>query len=652
MSMNAKHCVHTVLSVSAALILCACENAAENNTTVKPVSQHTAAPSPVNAAVPVAMTAVDDTKPAAEQPAKPAEAPAAKPESNPQASPGAVNLSSRQDQPWMVPVAEQKEGDGTTPPPTPPAPPKPVSDPLAPVLVKAEPAELDMGEIPTSDSKTAVVKLVNTGDKPMTISSARASCGCTALKVVPGTVLQPGQSTDVEVRLSAPSAAGPILHKTVTFIVEGQPELVVPLKGMAISFVLMEPPTLDAEKNADGKFKLKSADGQPFRVTGVQPPVIAGLPTEAATEHELVIDFAKYREIGVSRKTVMYVDHPKCQQLFANVTFTPEDYAKQATKVREQNAQKLPKDQAIPAMSDEAVPLDVQLAELIKSGKNAELMEKIRGGLEVNHRDSSGSSLLAIAAKNGNVELMSALLNAGADKEGLDNVGRTPLMNAAQSKNAAAVQALLDAGASISARDSIGGTSLSWASGLGDSASVQELIDAGAEVEVVGSVTGWTPLIWASGFGDPTSIPMLVKAGANLEAADFLQGATPLIHASRTGRIDGVKALIAAGAKLENADKTGKTPLLAASETAGGTADKIQALIDAGANLQAKDSRGFNALDLAQKRTDMRAPDVVALLQKHIQPTAAAAPTPPTAPGAPATPASTDDHAGHDHSHE
>jgi ankyrin repeat protein len=640
MSMNAKQSVTIVLSVSAALILCGCDNATENNVTVTPATHQTAGPNAAAAIASTAMSAADDTKPAA----KPAAKPEGKQAPNPQASPGSVNLSDREDQPRMIPLAPPETSDPTKAAQVPP--PKPVSDPLAPILVVAEPTEIDFGEIPTSDSKTAKVKLVNTGDKPMTINSARASCGCTALKVVPGTVLQPGESTEVEVRLSAPSAHGIIQHKTVTFIVEGQPELVVPLKGMAISFVLMEPATLDVEKNADGKFKLTSADGQPFRVTGVQPPVISGLPTEAAAEHELVIDFTKYREIGVSRKTVMYVDHPKCQQIFANITFTPEDYAKQAEITRKQNADRLPKDAAAAAaaaaMADEAMPLDVQLADMIKTGKNAEVMEKIRGGLEVNHRDSSGSTLLAVAAKNGNVELMSALLNAGADKEAQDNVGRTPLMNAAQSKNAAAVQALLDAGVSITARDAIGGTALSWASGLGDSASVQELIDAGADVEIVGSVTGWTPLIWAAGFGDPASIPMLVKAGANLEAADFLQGATPLIHAARTGRIEGVKSLIAAGAKIENTDKTGKTPLLAACETAGGTADKIQALIDAGANLKATDSRGLNALDLAQKRTDMRAPDVVVLLEKYIQPTAA-----------PATPAAHDhdDHAGHDHSH-
>jgi ankyrin repeat protein len=237
---------------------------------------------------------------------------------------------------------------------------------------------------------------------------------------------------------------------------------------------------------------------------------------------------------------------------------------------------------------------------------------------------------------------MSALLNAGADKESQDNVGRTPLMSAAQSKNAAAVQALLDAGASIAARDSIGGTALSWASGLGDSGSVQELIDAGADVEIVGSVTGWTPLIWASGFGDPGSIPMLLAARISKRQIS----PAIAIHAARTGRMRASGA-VAAGAKIENTDKTGKTPLLAASETAGGTADKIQALIDAGANLNVKDSRGLNALDLAQKRTDMRAPDVVALLQKHIQPTAAASPAAPAA----ADSHEGHNHDGHDHSH-
>jgi hypothetical protein len=101
MSMNAKHSVRIVLSVSAALILCGCDNATENNVTVTPATHQTAGPNAAAAIASTAMSAADDTKPAAQ--------PAAKPEGkqapNPQASPGSVNLSDREDQPRMIPLA-------------------------------------------------------------------------------------------------------------------------------------------------------------------------------------------------------------------------------------------------------------------------------------------------------------------------------------------------------------------------------------------------------------------------------------------------------------------------------------------------------------------------------------------------------------------
>ena len=129
---------------------------------------------------------------------------------------------------------------------------------------------------------------------------------------------------------------------------------------------------------------------------------------------------------------------------------------------------------------------------------------------------------------------------------------------------------------------------------------------------------------------------MLVKAHANIEAGDILQGATPLIHASRTGKIEGIKALVKAGAKLEAKDKNGKTALLAASETSGGTADKIQALIEAGADIHSKDNRGLNALQLARKRTDIRAPDVLKVLEPLLAAETPAETTPAAAAPAPA----------------
>ena len=555
----------------------------------------------------------------------------------------AVNVSNVEGQPHVLTAdpAAMKTDVNTQ---QPAEPPKPVSDPNAPILVKAEPAELDFGDIPTSDSKTGTVKLVNTGDKPMTINSARASCGCTALKVVPGTVLQPGETTEVEVRLNAPPGAGAISHKSVTFVIEGQPEIVVPLKGMAVSYVVTEPSMINAEQMPDGKFVVKAIDGQAFRVTGVQPPVIEGLPTESGTEHHLQMDFAKYRELGVNRKTVLYVDHPKCQQVYANVMFPQADYLAAAEKQRQnqpiQPGKGAPEQEVTPPVMSE----DTQLAEMIRQGRNAEVMAKISSGLEVNHRDSTGASLLSLASKQGNVELMSALLAAGADKESQDNVGRTPLMNAAQAKSAAAIRVLLDAGASVSVRDTtpVRQTALHFAAGTSNAESVQELIDAGSEVDAVSNVVGWTSLIWAAGFGDPNSVPILIKAGANIEFADYLQGATPLINAARTGEVQSITELLKAGAQIENKDRTGKTAFLAAAEYSGGTAEKVQVLIDAGANINATDSRGLNALQLARKRTDPRGEAVVVLLEKHLGATTPAegSETPAPAPGTPApTPA-------------
>jgi ankyrin repeat protein len=561
---------------------------------------------------------------------------------------GGADLSSHQDKPMIAPHAGGAQAG------TPAEPPPPV-DPNAPVMVKPEPAELDLGEIATMDSKAGTLKLINTDTKPRTVHSVRPSCGCTTLKFVPDTVIPPGESIDVEVQLNGGAMPGPLLHKTVTVSVDGQPDVVVALKAMAVSFVNIDPAALDPQTMKDGKFKLKSVDGQAFRIMSMQPPVIEGFPSDAKAEHELTVDWDHFREVGAQRRVTFYLDHPKCTQASAMVNFTNEEIMK-GMKTDTFPTKDGGKIETPPAPIDP----DVVLQNLIKEHKNAEVLEKIKNGMDVNYTAaSSRMSVLSMAALAGNVDLMTALLQAGADKESIDNVGRTPLMHAAQSKNPAAIRIMLDAGASVTARDQIGGTALSWAAGLGDAPCVQELIDAGADVEVVGLVTGWTPLIWASGFGDPASIPVLVKAGANLEARDILQGATPLIHAARTGRVEGIKALIKAGAKLESKDNAGKTALLAAAENSGGTYDKVQALIEAGADIHAKDNRKLNALQLARKRTDIRAPEVIKVLEPLLgketpaeeHATASAEPKQPTMTATPAGDAGKagQNHADHDH---
>jgi ankyrin repeat protein len=563
-------------------------------------------------------------------PQKPAASPAPAP------APGAAQIPpGKQD-----PAAETLQGE--------PQKPHPALTPVDPAsfIVKCDPPEVDFGEIPTGDTGVKMVKLVNTGDKPMKVVTHRVTCGCTALELAPNTMLAPKEAKEVKVQLNGGMAPGPLVGKKVTFVVEGQPDLEVMLRATAVSFVSQEPASLKPEFDAqgklaspEGKIVLKSRDNQPFKIVSMTPPVVTEFSQEAKTEHEVSLPWEKFKELNaVLSKAMFYFDHPKCQNLMAKIEFPPEWIQEAQEKMRAQAPVTNP-----PAVVAQTDP-NLLLQEQIKQGQNDEILKRIAAGdLDVNTRDSQGVAILSHAAKAANMDLVRALLKAKADIESTDNAGRTPLMHAAMAKNVEVVQVLVDAGASVSARDTIGGTALTWASGFGDAASVKELLDAGSDVEIVGRITGWTPLIWASGFGDPNSIKHLVDIGANVEASDQLEGATPLIHAARTGKVESIKALLAANAKLENKDYNGKTPLLSAAANSGGDATKVKTLLDAGANVHAVDNRGFNALQLARKRTDPRAPDVVALLQPILAsetPEDPNTPAKPTAASAkPATPA-------------
>jgi ankyrin repeat protein len=324
----------------------------------------------------------------------------------------------------------------------------------------------------------------------------------------------------------------------------------------------------------------------------------------------------------VNRQMVVYLDHPKCNQIFVSISWKQEELLDAVRKNQQKN--QVNKDAikgqqaaaAHPTMPTPPEDPDAALAEMIKAGRNVEVMQRLQSGLDPNYRDSSGNTLLGIAAKEGNVELIKSLLATGkVDINSTDNVGRTPLMHAATSKSIEALRVLIDAKSDIATRDNLGTTALSWAAWLGNAESVNELLEQGSDVEIVSTITGWTPLMLAAAFGDPGAVDALLKVHANVEAVDMLEGATPLIHAARTGQPESLQMLIKAGANLEIPDRNGNTPLLSCAKTSGGDVTKLKILLDAGANVKAKDNRGYNALDLARKRTDARAADIIKLLE-------------------------------------
>jgi ankyrin repeat protein len=491
----------------------------------------------------------------------------------------------------LVTSSEGAEADGETP----------VRPAAAQHVVTASPMELNVGSMGLHETRKGNITLTNTGDEPMRISDCRTSCGCTTTNCPKGQTLDPGESVDVEVSLRG-GARPERLRKTVTVLVEGQPPLTATVVGETIAHVVVEPGTLHPDRG-DGRVVVRSDDGQPFRITGVNPDVIASLGDERSTTHELYISWDAWRELGQARRLIVFTDHPKSPQASANIHVRVDVSQREDLLARQQSQ-----------------PTQRDVSALIRAGDVQAILDRINDddSINIETTDGQGMTLLGQAARQGQVLVVTGLIEAGADVNAADRTGRTPLMWAAHAKSPDAVRALIEAGAEIDIRDTtVGNTALGWAAAFGNASCVRELLEAGARTDVV-SVTGFTPLIWASAFGDADSIPLLVEAGADLEAVDPSHGQTPLMHAARMGRVESVSRLAKAGADIEARDPTGRTALLLAAGSSTSPVETVRVLLEAGADVTARDARGMTALEHARARRGRGTDDVVAVIEKAL----------------------------------
>lgn len=146
---------------------------------------------------------------------------------------------------------------------------------------------------------------------------------------------------------------------------------------------------------------------------------------------------------------------------------------------------------------------------------------------------------LCEAAEKGDLKVVEALLQSGAQLKGEEPALRTPLMCAAHGGHENVVRYLLGRGARPNRTDREGRTSLHYAVGAGGG-------------------FGELPAGWDSA-GRENVIARLVAEGGNPNAADN-EGRTPLHHAVAGGDLFLVKVLLAVGASPAMADKQGQSP--------------------------------------------------------------------------------------------
>jgi uncharacterized protein len=138
----------------------------------------------------------------------------------------------------------------------------------------------------------------------------------------------------------------------------------------------------------------------------------------------------------------------------------------------------------------------------------------IKSGINLNIKYSYyGWTALHWAAFHGKLDIVKALINAGADVNAKDNDGWTALHLAAKYGDLDVVKALINAGADLNVQDNFGRTALHWAARNGKLDIVKALINAGADLNTQTSYD-WTALYLAARNGNLDIVKALIDAGA------------------------------------------------------------------------------------------------------------------------------------------
>jgi hypothetical protein len=90
----------------------------------------------------------------------------------------------------------------------------------------------DLGDVPFRQNTPAEYTLTNTGNEPLLITSARASCGCTGLKYSQEPIL-PGQSTTLSVTFNG-TGNGPFRKSITVQTNDSDRPTILQIKGTVI----------------------------------------------------------------------------------------------------------------------------------------------------------------------------------------------------------------------------------------------------------------------------------------------------------------------------------------------------------------------------------------------------------------------------------
>jgi len=234
---------------------------------------------------------------------------------------------------------------------------------------------------------------------------------------------------------------------------------------------------------------------------------------------------------------------------------------------------------SFPSSGRGAATSNAKLLDAAEAGDRATSLRLLSEKADPNTAGPDGTTAIMYASANDDIELVRALIKAGANVKVKNQFGTSAITEAAIIGSAPIIDALLKAGADANTKTPEGETSLMEAARAGKLEAAKRLLDAGADANAKETWGGQSAIMWAASQGQPEMIKLLASRGADVNARGVIHqwerkviteprpkdmnkgGFTPLLYAAREGCVECAKALIAAKADPDLDDPDRVTPI-------------------------------------------------------------------------------------------